>query len=87
MHSRGAIETELADRRLESERGYSARLRERCGRLQDFFDTWELCESNRGCYSCVPVHDCRCPRYHYESAECECGRADLEAAADVVRAK
>ena len=55
--------------------------------LEKFFHMWELCESNRGCYSCVPAHDCRCPRYHHESAECECGRYDLEAAADAVRAK
>jgi hypothetical protein len=30
--------------------------------LLKFYDTWGRSLENRGCYSCVPDHDCRCDK-------------------------
>lgn len=44
-----------------------------------FFYVWSRCESNRGCYSCTELHDCRCEKERKISDKCTCGRDELEA--------
>jgi hypothetical protein len=58
-------------------------------RLVDALDT---CEGNRGRFSCVGVHDNRCPKSLVESPEkwrgewrCECGSEELDAASEAIR--
>lgn len=58
-------------------------------RVLDAFDT---AESNRGCFSCVEAHDCRCPKSRDPVGDtwkgewkCACGREELEAALDALR--
>lgn len=55
--------------------------------LLNFFEIWEGCEGNRGCYSCCPQHDVRCSHSGpgISMADCECGRDDLEATAEAIR--
>lgn len=67
-----------------------AALREAAQRLLDAYD---VCDSNRGAFSCHDPHDLRCPKDRAASpAEwkgewvCKCGREDLEAALAAVRA-
>ncbi len=42
-----------------------------------FYKAWIQCESNRGCYSCCPEHDSRCPKDR-KIGDCKCGRDNLE---------
>ncbi len=51
------------------------------------------CEGNRGRFSCVEAHDCRCPKSRAASPDqwrgvwqCECGAEELEAAVAAARA-
>lgn len=50
-----------------------------------FLDAWYRAESNRGCYSCCEAHDVRCLISRgVPDAQCECGRVELEAAAEAL---
>lgn len=45
-----------------------------------FYSVWVECESTRGCYSCCPEHDCRCPKCGQVRDEtCNCGRDKINA--------
>ena len=44
-----------------------------------FIVAWDICESNRGRYSCSPAHDSRC-RKNRDIGECTCGGDELDAA-------
>lgn len=50
-----------------------------------FLLAWERAESNRGCYSCSEEHDMRCMSLWHNPHPCNCGRVELNAAADALR--
>ena len=53
--------------------------------LKEFYRVWTRCESTRGCYSCCPPHDVRCPKAHRPDAVCFCGRDELDALGAEIR--
>lgn len=53
----------------------------------------QVCDSNRGRFSCCDAHDCRCPKSRALSPEhwngewvCECGSEELDAAYETAAA-
>ena len=48
-----------------------------------FIVAWDICESNRGRYSCSPAHDSRC-RKNRDIGECTCGGDELDAARNAI---
>jgi len=55
--------------------------------LREVTTAYDVCDSNRGAFSCHDAHDLRCPKDRAASAAewtgewvCECGREDLDAA-------
>ncbi len=54
---------------------------------------YDVCDGNRGAFSCCEPHDLRCPKSRAASPTewkgewvCECGRAELDAALERARA-
>jgi len=57
-------------------------------RLAKVLEAYDICDSNRGRFSTVEMHDCRCPKSRPRRVgpnNCECGSDALEAALAAAR--
>lgn len=80
----------LAIDELEANEREIADLRSMLSRL---VEAVQVCDSNRGRFSCCEAHDCRCPKSRAASPEqwkgewaCECGSEELDAAYEAASA-
>lgn len=60
--------------------------------LYRVLDAYDVCDNNRGAFSCHDEHDLRCPKSRADAPEkwkgdwvCECGREELDAAVEAAR--